>query len=307
MANKFKAGMLNFIEVLNQMWDAFVVGPYNALPLIGGTLSGPVIAPSVIGTSAGGLANPRAILGYPGESEPSLNLARWSSQGSSDFVWSWVNGFGNLQLAYSEVGAFGSAEQKAAREVALSFVKTSTAGVYDLTSSCTYRGRFVVPRVDNAYDVGLPELAWRTIYARTGTINTSDGRLKTPLRSLTADEVAAALEIAQAVGIYHWLDAIECKGADAREHVGPTVQRAVEIMQGHGLDPFNYGFICYDAWEREVVEYPSIDGVPARTEVTREAGDRYAFRYDELAMFIAAGQAAHQDALEQRIAALEAV
>jgi hypothetical protein len=42
MANKFKAGMLNFIEVLNQMWDAFAAGPYNGLPLTGGTLTGPV-------------------------------------------------------------------------------------------------------------------------------------------------------------------------------------------------------------------------------------------------------------------------
>jgi hypothetical protein len=40
MANKFKAGMLNFIEVLNQMWDAFAAGPYNAVPLTGGRMSG---------------------------------------------------------------------------------------------------------------------------------------------------------------------------------------------------------------------------------------------------------------------------
>lgn len=40
MANKFKAGMLNFIEVLNQMWDAFAAGPYNAVPLTGGTMTG---------------------------------------------------------------------------------------------------------------------------------------------------------------------------------------------------------------------------------------------------------------------------
>lgn len=43
MASKFKAGMLNFIEVLNQMWDAFAAGPYNALPLTGGTMTGALI------------------------------------------------------------------------------------------------------------------------------------------------------------------------------------------------------------------------------------------------------------------------
>jgi hypothetical protein len=39
MANKFKAGMTNFVEVLNQMWDAFSAGPYNAVPLTGGRMS----------------------------------------------------------------------------------------------------------------------------------------------------------------------------------------------------------------------------------------------------------------------------
>lgn len=42
MANKFKAGMMDLIEVLNQMWDAFSAGPYNALPLGGGTMTGPL-------------------------------------------------------------------------------------------------------------------------------------------------------------------------------------------------------------------------------------------------------------------------
>ncbi|MNE34679.1 hypothetical protein D3C80_1284100 [compost metagenome] len=37
-----------------------------------------------------------------------------------------------------------------------------------------------------------------------------------------------------------------------------------------------------------------------------EAGDRYSFRTDELNMFIAAGLQANQDALEARLAALEA-
>ena len=42
MASKFTAGMKNFVEVLNQMWDAFAAGPYNALPLTGGQLTGAV-------------------------------------------------------------------------------------------------------------------------------------------------------------------------------------------------------------------------------------------------------------------------
>jgi hypothetical protein len=40
MANKFTVGMRNLVEVLNQMWDAFAAGPYNAVPLTGGRMSG---------------------------------------------------------------------------------------------------------------------------------------------------------------------------------------------------------------------------------------------------------------------------
>ena len=40
MANKFTVGMKNLLEVLNQMWDAFAAGPYNAVPLTGGNMSG---------------------------------------------------------------------------------------------------------------------------------------------------------------------------------------------------------------------------------------------------------------------------
>lgn len=52
MANKFFPRMPNLVEVLNQMWDAFVVGPYNALSLAGGNLTGPVTSTSDITTAA---------------------------------------------------------------------------------------------------------------------------------------------------------------------------------------------------------------------------------------------------------------
>lgn len=193
----------------------------------------------------------------------------------------------------------------------------------------------VSPHVDNAYDIGLPDAAYRTIYARTGAINTSDARLKRDFRNLSSAEIAAARDLARVIGVYRWHDAVDCKGDGAREHIGPTVQRAIEIMRSHGLNPFNYGFICHDEWAQQSIEHPSVEARPAvpasdalpetldshgnvvtparmaspgfpaiearaaYTEVTLEAGDRYAFRYDELAMFIAAGQ-------EARLAALEA-
>lgn len=48
MASKFTAGMKNVVQVLNEMWDAFAAGPYNALPLTGGTLTGAVVSTALI-------------------------------------------------------------------------------------------------------------------------------------------------------------------------------------------------------------------------------------------------------------------
>ncbi|WP_150130994.1 hypothetical protein [Janthinobacterium sp. LM6] len=48
MADKFYDGMPNVNEKLNEMDRAFAAGPYNALPLTGGTMSGPITTPSFI-------------------------------------------------------------------------------------------------------------------------------------------------------------------------------------------------------------------------------------------------------------------
>lgn len=152
---------------------------------------------------------------------------------------------------------------------------------------------------------------------------------------MTGQEIAAAKALSKEIGTYKWLQAVQDKGADARAHVGLTVQRAIEIMQANGLEPFEYGFICYDKWEatedvvqttrlgrvyipategsEEVELYADVEESMASDEgsvweFTHEisevtvpgspAGDRYSFRYDELNLFIAAG-------IEARLAALE--
>ena len=134
------------------------------------------------------------------------------------------------------------------------------------------------PATDNARTLGKAALRWSVLYAGTGTINTSDAREKTTVRGLSSAEINAARALSAEIGAYQFLAAVAEKGADvARLHIGMTVQRAMQIMTEHGLDPLRYGFICYDSWE---------------------CGDRYSFRPDELLMFVARG-------FEARLAALE--
>ena len=173
---------------------------------------------------------------------------------------------------------------------------------------------FIGPARDNALSLGHPAFRAAVIYSVTGTINTSDAREKTPIRKLTQAEVAAAIELSAEIGVYKWLDAVAEKGEEARGHVGMTVQRAIEIMEFHELDPFGYGFICYDEWddsyETAQAEYKEIDGEtvlvkPEDLRLISPAGNRFSFRMDELSLFLMAGAHAQNRILSDRLDALE--
>lgn len=140
---------------------------------------------------------------------------------------------------------------------------------------------------DNTIPCGLSSNRWTVIYATTGSINTSDGREKTDRdgvaidapwnpSELTAQELAAATEIAGSIGIYKWKHAIAEKGDDARLHAGGIAQRVIEIMQSHGLNPFKYGFVCYDEWEDEYVSVQINRGATVQKthEVERQKVER---------------------------------
>ena len=61
MTYPFYDGMDNVNEVLNQLYVAFAAGPYNALPLTGGALSGTVTSASFIAATALYAGNPAEI------------------------------------------------------------------------------------------------------------------------------------------------------------------------------------------------------------------------------------------------------
>lgn len=162
------------------------------------------------------------------------------------------------------------------------------------------------PASDNAVSNGAAANRWSEIFAGNGTINTSDARTKTAVKPLTATELAAAKDLAKEIGTFKFLSAVAEKGNAARSHIGMTVQRAIEIMKAHGLDPMAYGFICYDKWD-EIIHRAAKDAVvdeegnviePAVEANIQPAGDLYSFRPDQLALFICRG-------FEERLAALE--
>jgi len=124
------------------------------------------------------------------------------------------------------------------------------------------------PSTDNNADVGSASLRWRTIYAGTGTINTSDANLKQDIESLEAAEISAATAIRGLIKKFRFVDAVADKGDDARIHVGVIAQEVEQAFIDAGLDPRRYGLFCEDELE---------DGTK-----------RLGIRYDELLAFVIA-------------------
>src|SRR5690606_1048349 len=125
-----------------------------------------------------------------------------------------------------------------------------------------------------------------------------DAREKDVRGPLNDQEIACAIDLASSAVIYQWKEAIAEKGESARLHCSPTVQGVIAIMEAHGLDPFRYGFVCFDQWDEQTEirdewpdEYDDEGNLirEAGSEVTQEsrpAGDRYSLRPSELAHFV---------------------
>ncbi|MCX7289645.1 hypothetical protein [Janthinobacterium sp.] len=86
MASKFLPGMKNVLEVLNQMWDASAAGQYNALPLTGGVLTGPVMSTSDLTANtlkAVDVTATRYLTAGPGTPMPHHALYRDTNEGGA--------------------------------------------------------------------------------------------------------------------------------------------------------------------------------------------------------------------------------
>lgn len=129
------------------------------------------------------------------------------------------------------------------------------------------------PNIDGAPHLGTASQRWNTVYATTGTINTSDEREKQDIAALDAAEKRVAVAIKGLVKKFRFKDAVQAKGDVARIHVGVIAQEVIAAFQAENLDPMRYGIICYDQWD---------------AKDDRPAGDRYGVRYEELLAFIIA-------------------
>lgn len=146
--------------------------------------------------------------------------------------------------------------------------------------------RTVIPGgTDNTQALGSSSKRWTQLFAASGTINTSDERDKTDIRSLTEAEHSVAVALKSLVRMYRWKSSVDEKGDEARVHSGVIAQDVVKAFEDNGLDAMQYGIVCWDEWDEVPDEFDKDGSVVAAGS---PAGERFGVRYDELLAFIIA-------------------
>ena len=203
------------------------------------------------------------------------------------------------------------------------FFCTDASGT--LSSALSIGTVAVSPGKDNAIANGWPDHRWKQVYASTGTIETSDERLKEDIRPIDESVFKAwgKVEFRQ----FLFKDAVAEKGSAARIHIGLIAQQVIAAFASEGLDAMRYGIVCYDKWDAQEAiterfkvvtreETHNKDGSVKEPEEfyyeervltpAREAGDCYSIRYEEALALECAYQRWVGEKRESRIAALEA-
>jgi hypothetical protein len=150
-------------------------------------------------------------------------------------------------------------------------------------------GSQLLPGTDNVLGLGAASYRWTTVYATTGTINTSDVNQKQDIASLDDAEKRVAVAIKSLIKKYRFKDAVAQKGDAARIHVGAVAQEVQAAFVAEGLDPARYALFCSDTWYevdgkakgKDLVHYT--EDTPNSIKVTR-----LGLRYEELLAFVIA-------------------
>jgi hypothetical protein len=169
--------------------------------------------------------------------------------------------------------------QKSISEHALTFQTWVGASKTDMLTM-DVGGNVYSGKDNNLNALGLPNKRWSTVFAGTGTINTSDRREKVWRGGMSDAELAAARRIINELGFFQWSDSVAEKGEDgARMHFGVRAQEAARILIEEGVEQeqpidfasdayltedqrpsFRTGFLCFDTWQDEFApEYEQVE------------------------------------------------
>jgi hypothetical protein len=116
---------------------------------------------------------------------------------------------------------------------------------------------------DNLRDIGHASYRWRTIFAGTGSINTSDRTEKQDIDVMSEAETRVAVACKGLMRKFRFIDAVEAKGDDARIHFGIIAQDLQDAFAAEGLDASRYAMFCSDTWWEADRVVPAVEAVDA--------------------------------------------
>jgi hypothetical protein len=220
----------------------------GAVTLTSGDVTGalgftPISSGGALGTpSSGNLANCTF---------PTLNQNTTGNAATATFATS-AGSASTATSAATATSASTAANLSGATLSTSSFTLVSSNNIIALQSSAG-NGVFVngsgatfTPSSDNAMSLGSSGFRWTTVYATTGTINTSDATQKEQIADLTAAELAVARRIKGLFKTFKFKDAVAAKGAGARKHIGVMAQDVQAAFAAEGLNASDYGVFCSD-------------------------------------------------------------
>ena len=140
-----------------------------------------------------------------------------------------------------------------------------------------FTGAGFCPNVTNNVPLGLASKLWKTVYAKTGTINTSDRNKKHDIKDLTEVYEQLFLKLQPKSFIFNDGD---------RVHIGAISQDVETAMQELGIEAKQFAGFCKDI-RYEYTEFSEEDGMPiesSKVPCKDENGNiiyDYALRYQE--------------------------
>jgi hypothetical protein len=240
-----KAGNSN-LYVTN---DTAGAGFGNAATSITLTLAGNVgigtSSPDVFGRGYSG-----RILGVSSSGQSAIELN--SATGNGAYFDMGVNGSRIL-------GLYADSTSTSMMTTGAQTINIATTGASDVTLGTNNAERMrisssgtITPGADNTQNFGSGSLRWATIFAGTGTINTSDERYKILREGGDLSDAEYRAWSAVRAIVYRDKDSFERKGSAARLHVGYSWQSIQAAFDAEGLDAARYGLWCEDALEAPV-------------------------------------------------------
>jgi hypothetical protein len=190
------------------------------------------------------------ILGVSSSGQSAIELN--SATGNGAYLDMGVNGVRYLSLYADSTSTSMTTTGAQTINIATTGASGLSFGTNNITRLTVESSGNITPNSDNAYNFGSGSLRWATIFAGTGTINTSDERYKVLREGGDLSDAEHRAWSAVRAIVYRDKDSFERKGDAARLHIGYSWQTIQAAFEAEGLDPARYGLWCEDALEAPV-------------------------------------------------------